>query len=554
MAHSLTTDQQYAFISVFDKTDLEVVAKALVDVYGYTLISTGGTKTYLAQHGIEAIESSTITGFDELAGGRVKSLHPEIFAGLLDERIAGEPKPPFYLDTVIVNLYPFEAGYADFQQGEKTADDLIHLIDVGGPSLIRAGAKNYTHVNVLSDPSQYAAFLQELKLGDGQTSAPFRKNLAHSAFKRTYQYDQAISAFFAEDLSAQNQTDSSQSELASSISLNLTKVSDLRYGENPHQQAALYQLPNTKDLGFKQWHGKALSYNNLVDMMSAWNIVSEFTDIYQPACAIIKHNNPCGVALGTTVADAYHTAFFADSLSAFGGVVAFNQPVTVQAAEQMKDVFLEVIIAPGFDADALAVLQAKKNLRLIERPFASTETKSTMDIKVLDANHLLIQQTLVSNEASNEASDEAQRMNKRMNKPINIDALIQAGQVETVTQTKPTPQQIKDMIFAWKVAKHVKSNAIVLAKEGRTVGIGVGQTSRIGALEIALRQACDEADGAVMASDGFFPAVDNIHAAVQARVSAIIQPGGSIKDGDVIETANQFNLPMLTTGIREFRH
>lgn len=540
MPHPLNPNQRYAFISVFDKTGLETVAQALSDVYGYQLISTGGTKTYLQQQGIEVIESNIITGFTDLAGGRVKSLHPEIFAGILDERVEGQPKPPFYIDTVIVNLYPFEQGFAEMQQGTKLAEELIHLIDVGGPSLIRAAAKNHAHVNVLSHPDQYPAFLQELKLSDGQTSKPFRFKLASDAFARTYSYDGAISQYFAQQqpASAQKSAPTPSAELPSQLSVNLTKMTDLRYGENPHQQAALYQTPEAPGLPYKQLHGKELSYNNLVDMMSAWNIVCEFKDVHQTVCAIIKHNNPCGVALGATVADAYHTAFFADSLSAFGGVVALNKTVTEQAADQMKDVFLEVIVAPGFEPKALELLQAKKNLRLIEIPFPTVSEEaaaSPMDIKVLDEHHWLVQQ-------------------RNNTEPVDIDALLAAGKVQTVTQQKPTPQQLQDMAFAWKVAKHVKSNAIVLAKEGRTVGIGVGQTSRIGALEIALRQACDEADGAVMASDGFFPATDNIHAAVQARVAAIIQPGGSIKDGEVIATADQFNLPMVTTGVREFRH
>lgn len=541
MSHPLNQEQRYAFLSVFDKTGLELIAKALTDVYGYELVSTGGTKKYLEEHGIEAIESNTITGFTDLAGGRVKSLHPEIFAGILDERIEGQVKPPFYLDTVIVNLYPFQEGYQAVQEGVKPSEELIHLIDVGGPSLIRAAGKNFQHVNVLSAPEQYAAFLQELKLGDGQTSLPFRKKLAADAFTQTHQYDEAIHQYFqdiTQQPTSQNAEGSSKTGgLPQQLSVQLNQVSELRYGENPHQKAALYQTQDAPGLPYRQLHGKELSFNNLVDMMSAWNIVSEFKDVHQTACAIIKHNNPCGVALGTTAAQAYHTAFFADSLSAFGGVVALNKPVTQKAAEQMKDVFLEVIIAPAFEADAIALLQSKKNLRLIEMPFSSAQEDTTplMDIKILDEHHWLIQQ-------------------KNNHQPVDIDTLLSEGKVQTVTQQKPTPQQLEDMAFAWKVAKHVKSNAIVLAKDGRTVGIGVGQTSRIGALEIALRQACDEAEGAVMASDGFFPATDNIHAAVQARVAAIIQPGGSIKDGEVIAAADQYNLPMVTTGVREFRH
>jgi phosphoribosylaminoimidazolecarboxamide formyltransferase/IMP cyclohydrolase len=323
--------------------------------------------------------------------------------------------------------------------------------------------------------------------------------------------------------------------LPDQLAINLTKLTDLRYGENPHQQAALYTQAAHEDFGFVQLHGKALSYNNLVDMMSAWNIAAEFNPETDGAvCAVIKHNNPCGVAKGHSVADAWHHAFFADSLSAFGGVVAFNQPVDGETAEQMKDIFLEVIIAPEFSADAREILASKKNLRLIARPWTEGN-QPPMVITALDNSRVLIQRDTP-------------------NTPIAIDQLMNEGHVSTVTNTKPTATQLDDMRFAWKVVKHVKSNAIVLAKDGRTVGMGIGQTSRIGALEIALRQACDEAKDAVMASDGFLPAVDNVQAAVQARVGAIIQPGGSIKDKDVVELANTHNLAMVTTGIREFRH
>ncbi len=538
-----------AFISVYDKSGLAPLAKALVDVYGYELISTGGTRKFLEEQGIPSIESSEITGFGELIGGRVKSLHPEIFAGILAKRDDASHTVPFYIETVIVNLYPFEAALADTTLANDEAK-MVEYIDIGGSSLIRAAAKNYASVNVLCDATQYDSFLQELKLGDGKTSVPFRKKLASDAFTHSADYDGHIQRYFlgqsanpnCSTASAETSMGTSEATLDTHMTLNLNKIRDMRYGENPHQKAALYRLtqpgqPAETGEGFELLNGKPLSFNNIVDMESAWAIATEFTS--EPACAVIKHNNPCGVALGHTIDDAYHTAFFADSLSAFGGVVAFNGMVNVAAAEQMKDVFLEVIVAPGYEPAALELLQTKKNLRVIQRPLPvqDDEQAKTPNFLFKQASDDLF---LV------QADDPAQT--------TGIDQLLHEGTLGVVTETRPDPSQMEDMVFAWKVCKHVKSNAIVLAKGKRTVGIGVGQTSRIGALEIALRQACDEAKGAVMASDGFLPAVDNVEAVVQARVAAIIQPGGSIKDKDVIAVANQHQLPMVTTGVREFRH
>lgn len=531
-----------AFISVSDKSGLTELASALTGQFGYQLLATGGTFNHLQEAGIAAIESTELTGFGELAGGRVKSLHPSIYAGILskrDELETGDEPLPVTIDAVIVNLYPFE----DTLKHGGSDNELIEKIDIGGPSLLRAAAKNHAFVNVLSSPSQYRHFIAELASNEGESTLEYRKNLAKAAFALTHRYDAAISQWFGNSPLASSGVPVSQAAatqndadtLPDQLAINLTKLTDLRYGENPHQQAALYTQAAHEDFGFVQLHGKALSYNNLVDMMSAWNIAAEFNPETDGAvCAVIKHNNPCGVAKGHSVADAWHHAFFADSLSAFGGVVAFNQPVDGDTAEQMKDIFLEVIIAPEFTVDAREILASKKNLRLIARPWEEGN-HPPMSITALDNSRVLIQRDTP-------------------NTPIAIDQLMTDGHVSTVTNTKPTATQLDDMRFAWKVVKHVKSNAIVLAKDGRTVGMGIGQTSRIGALEIALRQACDEAKDAVMASDGFLPAIDNVQAAVQARVGAIIQPGGSIKDKDVVELANTHNLAMVTTGIREFRH
>jgi len=520
------TGKKIAFISVFDKQKLEPLARTLVEKYGYVLLSTGGTKKYLDERNIPAIESSEITGFDELLGGRVKSLHPEIFAGILAEEKDRQNKAdvPFEVDTVVVNLYPFEAERDRMVQEGEESDPLhlLHFVDIGGPSLIRAAAKNFPIVNVLSSASQYDEFLAEMEKGSGQTTMGFRKRLAVHAFAQTAYYDSLIHQYFAAQLPPAKST-----ELPEAMTLPLTKITNLRYGENPHQKAALYGVAK-KDVDFEYLHGKELSYNNILDMQAAWNIVTEYTE--NPACVIVKHNNPCGVAISTrSVEDAFKRALDTDPLSAFGGVVAFNQSVTETTAKAMKDIFLEVIIAPDFEPAAFEVLSTKKNLRLVKRELPEGQ-KYGVEFKQVAEDLFLVQgvdESLLSQQES---------------------------RFKVATDKKPSDTQLEDMVFAWKVVKHVKSNAIVLAKEGKTVGIGGGQTSRIGALENALKLACEQAKDAVLASDGFLPHEDNIYAAAQARVGAIIQPGGSVKDPEVIKLANQYNIAMVTTGVREFKH
>jgi phosphoribosylaminoimidazolecarboxamide formyltransferase / IMP cyclohydrolase len=514
-----------ALISVFDKTNLEPLARALYEDYGYTILSTGGTRQYLMERGIEATETSELTGFEELLGGRVKTLHPTLFAGILAERYqtptvpAGVTHP---IDLVIVNLYPFEQEKASYQGPDPM--HLLHFIDIGGSALIRAAAKNYPSVGVVVDPGQYASVLDWLKQGEGELTLQQRRELGYHAFERSVAYDTAISQYFYARCYGQ---DASQ-QLPDRMNLTLNKVQDLRYGENPHQVAALY-TSHQQTPDFTLLHGKELSFNNLLDMQAGWDLVTEFTDI--TACCIIKHNNPCGASVSAVgVAHAYQQALDCDPLSAFGGIVAVNQPVTTDAAQLMKALFLEVIIAPAFEPEALALLQEKKNLRLVTRPLPQDKT-SAVQLKQLT-------ETLYLAQAENaELTDQPDH-----------------GELKIVTQTQPDEAHWPDIAFAWTVVKHLKSNAIVLVKEGRTLGIGCGQTSRIGSMELALAQACDEAKGAVLASDGFFPAIDNIEAAAQARVGVIIQPGGSIKDTDVIDAANRFNMPMLTTGRREFKH
>jgi len=513
-----------AFLSVFDKTGVEKIARALAD-HGYTLISTGGTKTHLQDKGLAVMESSEITGFGELLGGRVKSLHPTIFAGILAERKNTDDLPELLIDTVVVNLYPFEKE-RDESNFKRNADPnhLLHFIDIGGSALIRAAAKNHPDVNVLCDPAQYDSFVEALNNGNGETTLAYRKQLAVEAFRRSVSYDAAISKFLAAD---------DATLLPDRLTLPLIKIQTLRYGENPYQQAALYGN-NTTAVDFEYLHGKELSFNNILDMEAAWRIANEFDADETSACAIIKHNNPCGVATSyQSVADAYQTAFDADPLSAFGGVVGFNRPVDKATAEQMKEVFLEVIIAPDFTPEAMALLTQKKNLRLIKRPL--TGKRQTLDIKQVNDDLFLVQ-----------AAGPEQT--------VDVFDRLQGDLLKIVSKKSPTEDELRDMVFAWKVVKHVKSNAIVLAKGGKTIGIGSGQTSRIAAVEHALKAACDEAKDAVLASDGFFPAVDNIHAAGLARVAAIIQPGGSIKDEEVIKAANDYGMAMVMTGLREFRH
>jgi phosphoribosylaminoimidazolecarboxamide formyltransferase/IMP cyclohydrolase len=525
---SVLSGKKIAFISVFDKQGLEPLARALTEQYGYVLLSTGGTKKYLDERNIPAIESSEITGFDELLGGRVKSLHPEIFAGILAESNDRENNAavPFVVDTVIVNLYPFEAERDRFMKSDDAETDplhLLHFIDIGGPSLLRAAAKNYPIVNVLGSPAQYDEFLAEMSRGQGTTSLGFRKRMAAQVFAQTAYYDSLINHYLASQLPAAQ----SDAMLPDAMTLPLSRITSLRYGENPHQKAALYGVAK-RQVDFEYLHGKELSYNNILDMQSAWNIATEFSE--NPACVIVKHNNPCGVAISTqSLHDAFQRALDTDPLSAFGGVVAFNKPLTEETAKRMKDIFLEVIIAPDFEPGAFDILSTKKNLRLVKRELPEAKT-GQLEFKQVAEDLFLVQ-----------GVDE-----KAMGKQEQL--------FKVATEKKPTDTQLEDMVFAWKIVKHVKSNAIVLAKDGKTVGIGGGQTSRIGALENALKLACDEAKDAVLASDGFLPHEDNIYAAVQARVGAIIQPGGSVKDPDVIKLANQYDIAMVTTGIREFKH
>lgn len=511
-----------AYISVFDKDGIIETVQNLIKK-GFEIISTGGTFKFLKENGINAIEVSQVTGCPEMLRGKVKSLHPAIFGGILadlansDEAAEIQKLNIYPFELVMVNLYPFEkiASQTD------NAEDLIDNIDIGGVALLRAAAKNYKNVIVICDKKDYGR----------ACGAPedIRQELALKAFALTSKYDAIIRTKLGEIWGECNEVKDFAFE----------KIQDLRYGENPHQKAGLYKINDgggvmssdssfiNLPVRFSFLQGKELSYNNILDTTAAVNIVSEFYDV--PAAAIVKHSMPCGVALGTNISDAYQKALDCDPISAFGGIAAFSQGVNVELAKHLNSIFLEVIIAPDFDTEALEIFKNKKNLRIIklETPLVEYKKAQNEEVKITPFGVLI------------QGADK---------KELDKDTF------KVVTKTKPSAEQIEDAIFAWKIVKHAKSNAVVIAKDFKTLAIGQGQTSRIAAMEWALNHACDAAKGAVAASDGFLPALDNIHAAAQGRISLIIQPGGSIKDSEVIAQADKYDLIMITTGIRHFKH
>ena len=505
-----------ALISVSDKTGIVEFAKKL-EKNGIDIISTGGTFRALKEAGVSVIPVSDVTGFPEMMDGRVKTLHPKIHGGILALRDnpghlkAMEENGIIGIDLVVVNLYPFQET---IKKPNVTREEAIENIDIGGPSMIRAGAKNYKYVTVVVDPTQYDDIIARI---EGNTlTEEFRLSLAQKAFLHTAIYDSAIANYLSKEIDG---------DLFPSIfSPSYIKKQDLRYGENPHQKAAFYANSQMSGgmAGAKQLHGKELSYNNIVDMEAAWNLVQEWKD--EAACVIVKHTNPCGVALGENAEDAFTRAFEADSKSAFGGIVAMNRPCDKAAAEKMKPIFFEVIIAPSFTEEALALLSEKKNIRLIE--VKPTEEKEWQLHKI--SGGLLIQTADDITETKNDWT--------------------------CVTKRQPTEEEWKALAFAWKVVKHVKSNAIVLTGEKVTYGVGAGQMNRVGAAEIAIAEAGENCHGAVMSSDAFFPFGDTIEAAGKAGITAVIQPGGSIRDQESIDMANKYGIAMIFTGHRHFKH
>ena len=513
-----------ALLSVSDKTGLLDLARALA-ARGVELISTGGTAKTIREAGLPVRDVSEVTGFPEMMDGRVKTLHPMVHGGLLgragtDDAVMAEHGIGA-IDLLVLNLYPFEAVSAN---PDSSIEDIIENIDIGGPAMLRSAAKNYARVAVATDPAQYAGILAELDANDGALSGKTRFALSVAAFNRVAQYD----AFISNYLSAL-QDDGSRALFPAQNNSNFVKVMDLRYGENPHQQAAFYRdlWPVAGTLAtFTQLQGKELSYNNLADADAAWECVRQFA---APACVIVKHANPCGVAEGANCADTYEAAYATDPTSAFGGIIAFNTRLDGATAKTILDrQFVEVLIAPDYDDEALAYAKKKANVRVLRIPHG--DGRNNMDVKRVGSG--LLMQTADIREVT-------------------------ADELKVVTKLAPTAAQLGDLLFAWRVAKYVKSNAIVYAKDKRTVGVGAGQMSRVYSARIAGIKAADAGlivPGSVMASDAFFPFRDGIDAAAEAGIAAVIQPGGSMRDQEVIDAANEHGLAMVFTGVRHFRH
>ncbi len=514
-----------ALISVSDKTGIVEFAQSL-SAAGVEILSTGGTFKLLRDSGVNAIEVSDHTGFPEMMDGRVKTLHPKIHGGILGRRgtddaiMAEHDITP--IDMVVVNLYPFEATIAKPDCDLATA---IENIDIGGPTMVRAAAKNHNDVAIVVNASDYASVLKELGENSGHLSFKTRFDLAVKAFEHTAGYDGAIANYLGQRVFE------APSEFPRTLNTQLIKVEDLRYGENPHQRAAFYVEPHANEASVstaKQLQGKPLSYNNVADTDAAFECVKPFAD---PACVIVKHANPCGVAIGADIRQAYDLAYATDPTSAFGGIIAFNRELDGETASLIRDrQFVEVIIAPTVSKEAREALAAKANVRVLETGEITAPRSPAWDYKRVTGGLLVQDRDLGM---------------------VNLDELTM------VTKVAPTEEQLNDLLFAWEVAKFVKSNAIVYAKNGRTIGIGAGQMSRVYSAKIAGIKAEDEGlqvAGSVMASDAFFPFRDGIDAAAKAGIKAVIQPGGSMRDQEVIDAANEHGIAMVFTGMRHFRH
>lgn len=503
-----------ALISVSNKEGVVDFARGL-EKLGYEIISTGGTYQTIKEGGVTVAKVSSITGFPEILDGRVKTLHPRIHGGILARRTdqhlqelqENEIAP---IDVVAVNLYPFRETIS---KEHVTLADAIENIDIGGPAMVRAAAKNYQDVIIIVKPECYSSILQQLE-AQGGLDCETRLKLALEAFRHTASYDAMISNYLA---------GITGEEWGENFLLAGEKVYDLRYGENPHQKAAFYRninpgrgLPDAQVL-----NGKELSYNNIIDTQAAWEAVQEFE---RPACVIIKHTNPCGTAVAEQLADAYDRAFAADPISAFGGIIAFNRKVDAETARKAAEPFMEVIIAPGYDEEALQILKGKKNLRVLALPESEP---GAWKVATVDGGFVV---------------QESDRH------------VLKEGDLQVVTAAQPSPELIRELLFAWKVVKNVKSNAIVVTRDEMTVGVGAGQMNRVGSARIALEQGGEKCRGAVMASDAFFPFKDTVELAAQFGIQAIIQPGGSVRDEESIEACNKHGIAMVFTGVRHFRH
>lgn len=509
-----------ALISVSDKTGVIEFAKEL-EKLGVEVISTGGTASALKENGVNVIGISDVTEFPECLDGRVKTLHPAVHGGILAMREKPEHMQQIAdlgiqpIDIVAINLYPFKQT---IMKENVSLEEAIENIDIGGPTMLRSAAKNHKDVVVVCDPEDYRAVIEELA-AKGEVSYDTKYRLALKVFQHTASYDALISDYLRTQIDG---------ELPEQLTMTFEKVQDLRYGENPHQAAYYYRevRPAAGDLvNAQQLHGKELSFNNINDTNGAIEALKEFDE---PAVVAVKHANPCGVGIAETICGAYKKAHDADPVSIFGGIVAANRPIDAETAEEMKKIFLEIIIAPDFTAEALEILQAKKNLRLLKLPaIAERIAEKTLNMKRVTGGILIQEQDT---------------------------ELYDIKELKVVTEREPSVEEMEDMEFAMKVVKHIKSNGIVMAKNGKTVAVGPGQTNRIWAVENCIKQAAEDLKGAVLASDAFFPFDDCVTAAAAAGVTAIIQPGGSIRDEDSIKKANELGIAMVFTGVRHFKH
>ncbi|AIQ11188.1 bifunctional phosphoribosylaminoimidazolecarboxamide formyltransferase/IMP cyclohydrolase [Paenibacillus durus] len=510
-----------ALVSVSDKRGIVDFCREL-SALGVEIISTGGTSTLLAKEGVPVIGISDVTGFPEIMDGRVKTLHPAVHSGLLAVRDNEEHTRQMtelgldYIDLVVVNLYPFAETIA---KPDVSYEEAIENIDIGGPTMLRSAAKNHAFVSVVVDADDYAKVLEEVRAG-GDTTLETRKRLAAKVFRHTAAYDALISDYLS------NVTGE---PLPERYTVTYEKIQDLRYGENPHQKAAFYRTPLAAQdtlTGAEQLHGKELSYNNINDANAALQIVKEFDE---PAVVAVKHMNPCGVGVGESIFEAYQKAYNADPVSIFGGIVAANRYIDSDTANLLKEVFLEIILAPGFTDEALEILTKKKNIRLLKIGGlgAAAARKSSFVVTTVEGG-MVVQESDVHS--------------------------IDPDELKVVTDRKPTEEELKQLLFGWKVVKHVKSNAIVLAADDMTVGVGAGQMNRVGAAKIAIEQAGEKAKGAVLASDAFFPMGDTLEIAAKAGITAVIQPGGSVRDEESIKVANEHGIAMVFTGVRHFKH
>lgn len=539
-----------ALISVSDKTGILELAKELAN-FGVQIISTGGTAKSLRENGVAVTEVAEITNFPEMMDGRVKTLHPKIHGAFLalrdnENHVQSMKEHDIEpIDLVVVNLYPFEQTIA---KEDVSLAEAVENIDIGGPAMIRSASKNWRDVAVVTDAGLYESVLREMKETEGSLSLETRQRLATLAYTRTAGYDLAISSYLAKQLSNEDlqflepfnplqnlviiesdeifEKDEASEELPEFETIELAKAADLRYGENPHQKAALYESNESGGIAkAEQLHGKEMSFNNYVDAEAAWNLVQDFNEL---AVTIIKHTNPSGVGTGTSNLEAYKRALSTDPVSAFGGIVALNQRVDAETAAAINEVFTEVVVAPDFDADALEIFKQKKNLRVLR--VAKTENENPFEYKQISGGFLVQSKDVYK---------------------------VSESDLKFVTERKPTEEELRALLLAWKVCKHVKSNAIVFANENQTIGVGAGQMNRVDSVRIAAMRA-ERFDlplkNSVVASDAFFPFRDNVDEAASFGVSAIIQPGGSIKDNESIEAANEHGIAMVFTGFRHFKH